>query len=70
MWKSGMIDGYYYEVKVYAEGSVFGIDEGKISKLYLKKGDLVIANFDRGWDIEPTAAADLAIMNKLIALFN
>ena len=53
MWFYGRIDGFQYEVKVYETGSQYGINEGRISKLYLK-GDEGQANYDRGWDIEPT----------------
>ena len=62
MWKEGTIgipqkDGGYkavhYWIKVYEEGSQFGINGGKISKLMLKLNGEVIANYDRGWDIEP-----------------
>lgn len=40
-------------MKVYEEGSQFGIDGGKVSKLMLKRNDKVVCNYDRGWDIEP-----------------
>jgi len=62
MWKEGTIgipkpDGGYkavhYWIKVYEEGSQFGINGGKISKLMLKLDGEIIANYDRGWDIEP-----------------
>lgn len=76
MWKEGTIgipktDGGYravrYWIKVYGEGSVYGIDNGKISKLMLKMNGEVLANYDRGWDIEPTteeATMALAILLK------
>jgi hypothetical protein len=28
-------------------------DKGRISKLMLKRKEEIIANYDRGWDIEP-----------------
>jgi len=62
MWSEGIIacpstgGKYKYWVKHYEEGSQFGIDGGKVSKLTIRKvgetKDLV--NYDRGWDIEPT----------------
>ena len=61
MWSEGIIacpttgGKYKYWVKHYEEGSQFGIDGGKVSKLTIRKvgetRDLV--NYDRGWDIEP-----------------
>ena len=57
MWKEGSIKEHdriiHYWVKCYETGSEFGIDEGRISKLMLKRNGKIIANYDRGWDIEP-----------------
>ncbi|MFA5735478.1 MAG: hypothetical protein WC904_10970 [Proteiniphilum sp.] len=38
---------------MYGEGSEYGIDEGRISKLMLKRNGNVVCNYDRGWDIRP-----------------
>ena len=57
MWKKGSIkvrdNIIRYWIKCYERGSKFGIDEGRISKLMLKRNGKIIANYDRGWDIEP-----------------
>ena len=62
LWKEGSIgiplkDGgkkiAHYWAKVYDEGSEFGIDEGRISKLTIKIDGKTVVNYDRGWDIEP-----------------
>ncbi|MDD4688520.1 MAG: hypothetical protein PHE51_02085 [Eubacteriales bacterium] len=64
MWKEGTVGipkkcgGYkvvHYWIKSYEEGSEFGINGGKISKLTLKLDGEIIANYDRGWDIEATS---------------
>jgi len=44
--------GYRYWVKHYEEGSQFGIDGGRISKLMIKRGGEIVCNYDRGWDVE------------------
>ena len=63
MWHEGLIgvpssDGsikkVLYQVKVYDEGSEFGIGGGRISKLWLGIDGQRVANYDRGWDLEPT----------------
>lgn len=41
-----------YWVKHYEEGSQFGIDGGRISKLMIKRGGEIVCNYDRGWDVE------------------
>ena len=49
------------------EASVYGIDEGRISKLTLKRSGEMVCNYNRGWDIDPAdenTAAALAILMK------
>ena len=63
-WITGTIskDGGEYEVqaKVFDEPSEFGIDHGRISKLWVKeKGWPVCISYDRGWDIYPQTNEDL-----------
>ena len=41
------------EMKIYSEPSLFGIKEGRISKLFIKDGFELLANYDRGWDVAP-----------------
>lgn len=70
-WKTGTIsipvkDGgritARYEVKCYDEGSEYGINGGKISKLRITIDDKTVANYDRGWDIKPqTEPARIAL---------
>lgn len=56
-WKEGTMrvgSGiYHYWVKSYDEGSEFGIDGGRISKLMLKRKGEIVCNYDRGWDVKP-----------------
>ena len=57
MWGEGTIvikkNGYRYWVKHFNEGSPFGIDGGRISKLMIKRSGETVCNYDRGWDINP-----------------
>lgn len=57
MWKEGSLKIYssifHYWIKVYETGSQWGIDGGKVSKMTLKRDGKIVANYDRGWDIEP-----------------
>ena len=50
---TGTINGMKYTVKYYDEGSSFGINGGKISKLSIRLGNQWVLNYDRGWDIRP-----------------
>lgn len=59
VWIVGSVvcNGKQYSIsgKVYLEGSKFGIDNGPISKLWIKdmEKSKVIVNYDRGWDVKP-----------------
>lgn len=74
MWKQGSIkvggSTISYWVKSFEEGSQFGIDKGRISKLMLKRDDRVIANYDRGWDIMPIDSEAEAALAELMKKFN
>jgi hypothetical protein len=58
MWSEGSMKVYnsifHYWVKHFDEGSQYGIDGGRISKLMLKRDGKVVVNYDRGWDVEPS----------------
>ena len=51
--KGGSSKIAHYWVKAYARKSEQGINGGKITKLSIKIDGEWVANYDRGWDIEP-----------------
>ena len=57
MWKEGSLrlggDIFHYGMKQYEEGSQFGIDGGRISKLMLKRNGEIVYNYDRGLYVAP-----------------
>ena len=57
MWKEGAIrvgkSIFKFWVKHYEEGSCYGTDEGRISKVTLKRNGITVCSYDRGWDIKP-----------------
>lgn len=59
------MEGYSFTAKLYDLPSQFGIEGGKISKLQIRDGDRIAANFDRGWDIEPQTSDDRAALEKI-----
>ena len=72
MWSEGVIGvpskvagkptAVHYWVKHYENPSKYGINNGHISKLLLKIDGQVVANYDRGWDMEPqNEAAEIAL---------
>ncbi len=70
MWTSGKIDGFEYELKHYEKGSVYGIGEGRISKLEIRKDGKILVNYDRGWDVEPKDEAVKVIYEILLNKYN
>ena len=74
MWSEGTIScpqtgaTYKYWVKHYEEGSEYGIDGGKVSKLTIRKvgESRDLCNYDRGWDVEPTE--EIAAVYAIIML--
>lgn len=80
MWMSGsfVIKGiqYYYEAKVFDEGSRFGILDGRISKLKvwkcvskeLRTIDNAIISYDRGWDVRPSFD-DREVLDYILDLY-
>ena len=66
MWSEGTIkvgnSVFHYWVKHYDEPSHYGIGNGRISKLTLKRNGMVVYNYDRGEDVEPqTPEAETAL---------
>lgn len=57
MWKQGSLkihdEIYKYYAKVFPEGSEWGIDGGKISKLEIIRDDMRVYHYDRGLDVPP-----------------
>lgn len=61
--KDGSSKIAHYWVKAFEEGSEWGINGGKISKLSIKIDGEWVANYDRSWDVKPAdddEAAQLA----------
>lgn len=64
-WVNGECGEYIFEAKLFDSGSVFGIKNGRVSKLSIRKKKEAIkvefpfvapseVNYDRGWDKKPT----------------
>lgn len=55
MWKHGELSGFKWCIKVFEVGSEFGINNGRISKLWIQResNGETVANYSRGWDVKP-----------------
>ena len=75
-WLEGTVEGHHFQAAVYDEPSVYGINEGRISKLMvwdeaMRQGRrgysrTSLMNYDRGWDIEPEARHK-ALIDELVS---
>ncbi len=81
MWSDGMVRAasgtvYEYQVKHYDEGSRFGINGGRVSKLWIAArggviGRKVVVSYDRGWDIKPEDGSEAyEVMQDLLRKYN
>ncbi|MDD3027907.1 MAG: hypothetical protein PHI41_07680 [Erysipelotrichaceae bacterium] len=74
MWHEGTLSigksNFRYCVKSFGEGSEYGIDGGKISKLMIKRVGRVVCNYDRGWDIKPRDEETRQALESLKATYN
>ena len=62
---------YRVQIKWFDEPSMFGIHDGRVSKLYVAAaGEGTVINFDRGWDIRPRNVAARAILKAVLEEFN
>ena len=59
-----------FSIKKFNEGSQYGINGGKISKLFIQDSNKnILACYDRGWDIKPHAEAK-EILEKILEAYN
>ena len=75
MWIDGRIEvrgiTFHYWAKVYDEGSVYGINKGRISKLSIRneKTGAMVVNYDRGWDVRPKTQSAQKVVDMLLEDF-
>jgi len=62
-WVTVEINGFIATAKVFDEGSVYGIDEGRISKLSISsKVDKQVYNYDRGLEFSNIDSENLDLI--------
>jgi len=78
MWTQGQIAAlesnttYSYWAKVYETGSEHGINQGRVSKLTIRKQGETrdLYNYDRGLDLPPANEEVETILNIILAKYN
>ena len=71
-WVTGTIAGHFFEALVFpkhAECETYELGDSRISKLYMRRSAdrQTVANFDRGWDIQPTNDVARELVDLLAA---
>jgi len=68
-WVRGVVDDseYRFTAKLYDEGSVFGIDDGRVSKLHIYNnvGETIV-HYDRGWNEEPSTREAWKVLRAVL----
>ena len=70
MWILGTVGDFRVCMKQYNKRSKWGINNGRISKLEMRKDDVIVANYDRGWDIQPEGEDAQAALASILEEFN
>jgi hypothetical protein len=73
-WVCGRLNGHRFDALVFpehAESPDFELGDSRISKLWVQRlaDKVTVANFDRGWDVQPTTDEAAAIVDFLAAGF-
>lgn len=70
LWKKAEITykkkTYTVTFKSYKEGSQFGINGGRISKLTITRNKEEVCNYDRGWDKKPADKETTAVLEAVL----
>jgi hypothetical protein len=70
-WVQGTINGgYKFEAKMFDNGSEFGINKGRVSKLGISQNGKTLVNYDRGWDVKPQTPEVKAVCESVLAKLN
>lgn len=72
IWVDGEIDGYRFQALVFADHAIDPDNElgdSRIAKLWLRRlsDRVVVANFDRGWDVAPETDEAKGLVDFLCA---
>ena len=66
------LSGYSFSAKVYDTPSRYGINNGRISKLYVRDVSTIteVIGYDRGWYCEPQHPQEKAVLGALLTIFD
>jgi hypothetical protein len=50
----GELNGYNFDALVFEEESEYGINEGRVSKLFVSRNGKNLITYDRKWELKPS----------------
>jgi hypothetical protein len=65
----GRVGGFTFDATVFAVGSDYGIDQGRVSQLRVMRKDRVILHYDRGWVEIPKSKREYDVLRKIVSHF-
>lgn len=75
-WFTGIIGGFYFQALVFKDGSKYGINKGRVSKLYImeqpknaNRGREILVSYDRGWDKVANTKETQLVLDTLVEYF-
>lgn len=66
-WVTGKVGLYQFQAVVFGEGSIYGINNGRVSKLFIQKQEQPVVVYDRKWEKNPTEKTDQACYLQLLS---
>lgn len=69
-WVQGTAGNYTFYAKLFDEPSCYGINEGRVSKLEIRRASgkvsKCILNYDRGWDVLPETTESNKVFREVL----
>lgn len=65
-WVKGVISGISFTALVFSEPSEFGINAGRVSKLFMVRDQKPVLTYDRRWEKEAEDKPTLATFQRLL----
>lgn len=66
VWKKGHYNGYTYQAKVNNTPSKYGINDGRILKLFVYQDGMEVIVYERQWDLLPSTQQEQDVLNYLL----
>lgn len=65
-WVKGFVSGISFTALVCSEPSAYGINNGRVSKLFMSKNGMPVLSYDRQWEKEAEEKYHQSIFQRLL----